>query len=203
MADLKKAYEAIKLLESIGIQPSKEQKRAIREMEENYLKEEVIPLMQTELEPLFKNIRGVVKLDLKYHPDSGIVVKPYQKPIAANVRNEDSTVRTRTRAGSRKFRIQITFPDNTVSCKSPVLETLMDVIRYAGPERVQELGIYIMGDNLVSHTLNKDERYKAGQKEIKPGLYVCTFSSTETKLEQIKKINKDLQLGLRIEKIMF
>ena len=102
-----------------------------------------------------------------------------------------------------KYKIRVTFPDNTVSCKVPVLETLLDVVKYAVPERVQALNMMIMGDNLVSSILNTDERYRAAQKEVKPGLYVCTYSSTDTKYDQIRHINKALSLGLKIEKILF
>ena len=83
-----------------------------------------------------------------------------------------------------------------------VWETLMDVIRYAEPENVQRLGIIVMGGNIVSNELLENERYRVGQKEVKPGLYVNTYSSTDTKYEQIKKINRSLDLGLIVEKVM-
>ena len=82
-------------------------------------------------------------------------------------------------------------------------QTLVDVVRYAGPQRVMRLGIYLMGDNLVSSVLNPNERYRVGQKEVEPGIYVCTYSSTDTKYDQIRKINRELNLGLKVEKIMF
>ena len=59
-----------------------------------------------------------------------------------------------------------------------------------------------MGDNLVSTELNPNERYRVGQKEVETGLYVCTYSSTDTKYEQIKTINRELNLGLKIEKVL-
>lgn len=62
--------------------------------------------------------------------------------------------------------------------------------------------IIIMGGNLVSSILHENERYRVGQKEVEPGLYVCTYSSTDTKYEQIKTINQRLNLGLRIERQM-
>ena len=83
-----------------------------------------------------------------------------------------------------------------------VWETLVDVVRYAGAQRVMNLGIIIMGDNLVSSELNSNARYRVGQKEVEPGLYVCTYSSTDTKYDQIRKINRELELDLKIEKVM-
>ena len=49
---INKAYEALKMLKSIGITPSEEQLKAIRQMEYCYIEEEIIPLMKSELEPL-------------------------------------------------------------------------------------------------------------------------------------------------------
>ena len=89
-----------------------------------------------------------------------------------------------------------------MSCSKMVWETLVDVIRFAGAQKVRDLGIYIMGDNLISSELNANERYRVGQKEVEPGLYVCTYSSTDTKFEQIKRINRELGLGLKLEKVL-
>ncbi len=200
---IKKAYEAIKMLKSVGITPSADQLKAIRQMEIIYLEEEIIPLMKSELEPLFTKLRGDIELDFKYSPESGVSLRPFiRKVVQVPSRNSSTSIDT-TGHRTMKYKIRVTFPDNTVSCKVPVLETLLDVVKYAVPERVQALNMMIMGDNLVSSILNTDERYRAAQKEVKPGLYVCTYSSTDTKYDQIRHINKALSLGLKIEKILF
>ena len=199
---ISKAYEALEMLKSVGITPSAEQLRAIRQMENGYLEEEIIPLMKSELEPLFTKLRGDIKLEFNYSRETGVILKPYiRRSIEASPRNGKTDANSVGR-GKMKYKIRVTFPNNTVSCKVPVLETLLDVVKYAVPERVQALNMMIMGDNLVSSTLNPDERYRAAQNEVKPGLYVCTYSSTDTKYEQIKHINKALGLGLQIDKIL-
>ena len=76
-----------------------------------------------------------------------------------------------------------------------------DVIRYAGPERVQQLGIMVAGLNLVSDQLHELERYRAAQKEVAPGLYVYAHSSTNAKYDQILTISRQLDLGLKVEKV--
>lgn len=199
---INKAYEALKMLKSIGITPSAEQLKAIRQMENSYLEEEIIPLMKSELEPLFTKLRGDIKLEFDYSPESGVSLKPFiGRSVQVSSRNSSTDINHAGR-GKMKYKIRVTFPDNTASCKVPVLETLLDVVKYAVPERVQALNMMIMGDNLVSSRLNPDERYRSAQKEVKPGLYVCTYSSTDTKYDQIRHINKALGLGLKIEKIL-
>ena len=143
IGQLNKAYEALNMLKSIGIEPSVEQLRAVRQMEQSYLEEEIIPLLSSELEPLFNKIRNDIKLDFTYSPDGGVSIKPYVPVVAPASTRSNNSESSRTRR-KLKYKIRVIFPDNTSSCKVPVLETLMDVVRYAKPERVQALNIMIM-----------------------------------------------------------
>lgn len=102
---------------------------------------------------------------------------------------------------SSRYIIRVKYPNGRVFHSNVVWETLVDVVKYAGPENVAKLNILCMGDNLVSSRLNENPLYRSAQKEIGRGLYVCTYSSTETKYKQIVRINLDCKLGLEIEKI--
>ena len=55
MEQLKKAYEAIEMLKALDLPISDEQYRRVAEMEKEYLKEEIIPLLKQELEPMTEN----------------------------------------------------------------------------------------------------------------------------------------------------
>lgn len=100
-----------------------------------------------------------------------------------------------------RYIIRVKYPDGRVFDSNLVWETLVDVIKYAGPEKVEQLNILCMGDNLVSSRLNENPIYRSAQKEIGRGLYVCTYSSTDTKYKQIVRINLDCSLGLEVEKV--
>lgn len=198
MERLKKAYEALDLLQAIDIPISTEQKNIVAQLEKDYLREEVIPLFEQEMLPLVENMRNSFELEVTYSKDEGLDITLVEhSKIQAQINGSDQPSRKQ-----KKYIIRVIFPDNHVSCNKMVLETLLDVVRYAGPRNVQKLGINIMGGNLVSSELNENERYRIGQKEIEPGLYVCTYSSTDTKYDQIKTINRLLNLGLKIEKQM-
>lgn len=199
MEKLQKAYEAIEMLESLNIPVSKEQMQAIAQMEKAYLIEEVVPLIQEELEPLVEHMQHDFKLKLTYSADNGLSVSLMNEEKTRTVndeQNEMDSLRTR----QRKYLIKITYPDGRVTAHDRVWQTLMEVVEFAGAENVRKLGIRVMRVNLVSPDLLEDERYRVAQKEIQPGLYVCTYSSTEMKLQQIITINSRLHLGLRIEK---
>lgn len=198
MEKLEKAYQAIDLLKSIDMPISLEQRTILARMERDYLREEVLPLFEQEISPLVKNMRNSFELEVTYNKEDGLDVTLIERPKVQT--QLFSNVQSSRR--QKKYIIRVLFPDNHVSCKQMVWETLVDVVRYAGPERVRSLGITIMGGNLVSNELHENERYRVGQKEVEPGLYVCTYSSTDTKYDQIKYINKQLNLGLQVEKQM-
>ena len=118
---ISKAYEALKMLKSVGITPSADQLKAIRQMENGYLEEEIIPLMKSELEPLFTKLRGNIKLEFNYSPETGVSVKPFiRRTIEVSTRNSRIETNSVGR-GKMKYKIRVTFPNNTVSCKMPVL----------------------------------------------------------------------------------
>ena len=199
MEKLDKAYEAIAVLKELGLPVSAEQVKAIAIMEKQYLHEEVIPQVTKEISPLVEQMHNKFCFEVSYNKDAGLDIQIIEKkPIQENLFRSSTEQPKR----QRKYIIRVVFPDNQVSCSRMVWETLVDVVRYAGAKNVMKLGIYIMGDNLVSSELNSNERYRVGQKEVEPGLYVCTYSSTDTKYDQIRRINRDLNLGLKIEKVI-
>ena len=199
MENLDKAYKAIAMLKELGLPVSTEQIKAISMMESQYLRDEVIPQVTKEMEPLVEQLQNKFKLELTYSQEDGLDIQVVdKKPVQESLFNTTTNSPKR----QRKYIIRVVFPDNRVSCSKMVWETLVEVVRYAGAENVMKLNIIIMGDNLVSTELNPNERYRVGQKEVEPGLYVCTYSSTDTKYDQIRKINRDLGLGLKIEKVM-
>jgi len=100
-----------------------------------------------------------------------------------------------------RYLIRVKYPNGREFCSKLVWETLVDVVTYAKPESVMQLGITCMGDNLVSAKLNENPLYRSAQKELGRGLYVCTYSSTDVKYNQIRRINQELNLGLSIERV--
>ena len=114
---------------------------------------------------------------------------------------EDKNQEESVKRSSSRYIIHVKYPNGSEFSSNLVWETLVDVVNYAGPERVKQLNIICMGDNLVSSRLNDSPIYRAAQKDIGRGLYVCTYSSTDVKFKQIERINRELQLGLIVEKV--
>ena len=106
-----------------------------------------------------------------------------------NLEDEPST--------STRQKIKVTFPDGRTIQPNKVLEALVEVVKYAGPERVRDLGIIVCADNLVLK--NPKPRYEKPCKPVGNGWLVNTCSDTPTKYEQIKHISNALNLDLSIE----
>ena len=195
---LKIAYQAVDLLKSIDMPISAEQSNIIAELEKEYLRDEVIPLLEQEMLPLVETMINNFELEITYDTESGLDISVVEQPVTQPTLFDDDAVQ-RTR--QKRYILKVTFPDGRVSCHRIVWKTMNDVIRYAGPERVQQLGIMVAGLNLVSSELHELERYRAAQKEVAPGLYVYAHSSTNAKYEQILTISRQLDLGLKVEKV--
>lgn len=98
---------------------------------------------------------------------------------------------------STRQKIKVTFPNGRTIQPNKVLEALIEVVKYAGPERVRDLGITVCADNLVLK--NPKPRYVKPCKPVGNGWLVNTCSDTPTKYEQIKYISDKLSLNLSVE----
>jgi hypothetical protein len=133
---------------------------------------------------ILQYISNSLGLDLKIEKvliDSGEVV-------------EETPVSNQPFKLSSRQKIWVQFPDGSISNHAKVMQTLVDVVMYAGPERVRDLNIIVCGDNLVTSNLNPT--YATAYKEVGEGLYVNTASDTKRKYQQIMEINELLDLDL-------
>lgn len=199
MEKLNKLYEAVDMLEALGLPVSSEQRIAIAQMEKDYLRDDIIPLIKQELEPMVEKLRNQFNMKIIYSKDNGLDIQ-LSEPAKQNYSLFPSSEECGYR--KKKYIIRVKFPDNRVSCQKIVSNTFADVIKYAGARNVERLGIMLLGENIISSTLLKNERYAAGQQEIEPGLYVSTYCDTDKKFEILKTINRELNLNLEIAKVL-
>lgn len=104
---------------------------------------------------------------------------------------------SRKRSARQKIRVELA--DGRVICEKQVVNTLIEVIKYAGVENVRALNI-TMGKNggspLIDTVVN--QKYANAFKDLGNGLYANTCSDTATKYSQINKINEILNLKLNV-----
>jgi hypothetical protein len=199
MKELDKAYEAVEMLESLGLPVSKETLNGIAQMEKDNLYNEIIPLIKQELEPLVEKMRNRFQLSLTYSKEKGIEISVVELPKQMTTEN---LVKVDDNYHKKKSVIRVTFPDKRVSFHKKSSDTFVEVIEYAGAKEVEQMGFEVLGKNLVSASFYENEKYKKYQREVSPGLYVCTYCHTEKKLRILNEINRVLKLNLVIEEVM-
>lgn len=149
---------------------------------------------------VFTNIRTDKKQEdlLKISNELGLDLKIYVvDPDSGEELSSDNLVEGYLKKSSRA-KIRVTFPDGRVIQPNKVLEALLEVVKYAGAEKVRSLNINVCGDNMI--TKNPLPRYVKPCKPIGNGWLCNTCSDTPTKLEQIRFISE--RLGLSINAIL-
>lgn len=138
----------------------------------------------------------------KYH-DLVKIIQEYGVKMSVSLIPSDplcliDNAKLHERSGSRA-KIRVSFPDGRTIEPGWALEALVEVVKYAGPERVRDLSIICCADNLI---LKKPApRYVKPCKPVGNGWLCNTCSNTQTKYEQIKEISERLNLGLMIKLI--
>lgn len=194
---LKKAYEAIEMLKALNLPVSEEQMSGVAKLEKEYLRDEIIPHLKQELEPFVSKLRGQLLMRVTFEKTDGLNIQlvEHKKIAEKTVDGEDGYRK-------KKSYIRVTFPDKRVSFNKKSSDTFFDVIKYAGAKNVERMGFDVLGMNLVSDSLFENAKYKKYQREVEPGLYVCTYCNTQRKLKILKEINRQLKLNLIIEEVM-
>ena len=98
---------------------------------------------------------------------------------------------------SSKTNLKVTFPDGTVIENRFAKDTLRDVVKKVGVEKVRNIGLVQCGVPLVSTTL--DNVYANAQVDLDNVLYLLTHSSTGQKRQQIENISEALGLNIVVE----
>jgi hypothetical protein len=131
----------------------------------------------------YQDLQKIIK---EYGLDITVSLVPLDSPIVPNEKN-----------GRRRDKIRVRFPDGNCIQPTKVLEALIDVVKFAGAERVHSLNIICCGDNLILK--NPLPRYVNPSKPVGNGWYCNTCSDTCTKYNQIRFISEKLNLGLEVE----
>lgn len=215
---LKKAYEAVEMLKALDLPVSIEQMDTIYVLEENYLKEEVIPFIKSELNPLVNDLMGDFHLEVSYSKDDGLNVQ-YLNNYGTRENNRGSRKASETTHKSEKQKtkkvqndeLKIVFgtkkkqastlivykEDNTVIEEATSALTLCETIKEIGVEKVYNLFIPLDGMYLVMKTKNSDVR--SDMHYVGEGYYVNTHSNTMTKKRHLERIFHELNISWKVE----
>ena len=222
MSKLQELYETREKLQSLGIAPNADLERQLSELEEEIIRNEIVPIITDKVEPVLKQVRREVVLVVEHNPENGVQVHLSRKRNVANVFSDavtissvqiDNTVkehkegisRPRTTGMKPATKLRVTFMDDgEVISESFAADTLKKAILKFGVERVAQLCIAPYDSILQLNRVNlvtkkRDEQYANRQHEIGGGWLVFTGSNTTSKKRQMEAIAKALSVRVKVE----
>ncbi len=210
MNKLETLYKSIEGLKTLGIPLNEETLQAVDNLEEELIKNEVIPRLSGSIEPIITQIQRPIVLVVDYVPGEALSVRLTRKRVIteegetkqyslAPLPNKERTKKTdKTITSSPKSAwtgLVVTFPDGKVINNRYAYETLIEVVEMVGVEKVARLGLRQVGIDFISKT--RDDFYN--QHELSDGYLMVTHSSTNKKKQQLEEISEKLGLGLKVE----
>ena len=185
--------------------------------EEEIIKEEILPSLSENIEPLLNEIKRDLVLVVEYHPEEAISVAlsrkakiseiidaktltpQSSKPVSSSEKPASVGPHVPTKHIENPTKgLRVTFPDGTVIWHKAAINTFVDALRKVGLDRIPKVGIEHGGFNLVSKDKRPPVPGRVWQHEV-DGWYVYSNISNETKAEDLKKISKFYKLGMKVE----
>lgn len=210
MTKLEKLYSIIENSRDVGVKLTEDIIRQVEELEENIIKDEILPSLSSDIAPRLQPIKRDLVLVVEYHPGEPISVALSRKANITEIikakRLEIDPQVEHKEYGERGKQVAKRAPNTglcVVRSNGTILQeknaalTFAKAVHEAGLLRVRELGLKFCKVPLVSTT--RDKKYGNRQIEIEPGLYVITHSSNREKKDRLDKINHALHMGWTVK----
>lgn len=216
MATLKELYTTLKSLRDMNLPVDDKLLKAADNLEEQIIKEEILPSLSQNIEPLLNEIQRDLVLVVEYHPGEPISVAlsrkakisdfvdakpmtPVGTPVTSDKKPEPEEPHVPTKHIENPTKgLRVTFPDGTVIWHKAAINTFVDALRKIGLDRIPKVGIEHGGYNLVSKNKRPPVPGRIWQHEV-DGWYVYSNISNETKTDDLNRISKFLNLGIKVE----
>lgn len=215
MATLKELYTTLKSLRDMHLPVDEKLLKAADDLEETIIKQDILPSLSNNIEPLLNEIQRELVLVVEYHPGDPIKVALSRKTRISEIidaktltplmvqpisRDKDAfadIVSSRHIENHTKG-IKVTFPDGTVICRRTAVDTFIKVLSIIGLDKVAAVGIQHSGYNLVSRKMRPIEPGNAWQHKVEE-YYIYSKLSNAQKMADLRCISKFHNLGLIIE----
>lgn len=216
MATLKELYTTLKSLRDMNLPVDDKLLKAADNLEEKIIKEEILPSLSQNIEPLLNEIQRDLVLVVEYHPGEPISVALSRKakisdftdakpmtPVSTPVTSEKKPMPAEPHVSTKHIEnptkgLRVTFPDGTVIWHKAAINTFVDALRKIGLGRIPQVGIEHGGYNLVSKDKRPVVPGRVWQHEV-DGWYVYSNISNDTKADDLNRISNFFNLGLKVE----
>ena len=221
MTKLEKLYTSIKNLEDLGLELTPEMLLECDKLEEQIIKDEILPAIGQDIEPRLRQIQRPLVLVVEYNPGEPISVKLSRKMNVAKALEAKQITPASPKAGTpvsapaptptvapheptkqvvnHTKGLKVTFPDGTVIAERTANDTLIRVLQKIGLAKVASSGLtHGGGYGLVSKTMRPIEAGRTWQHKV-GGYYVYVNISNQQKKDDLTKLSEMFGLGLKIE----
>ena len=223
MATLKELYTTLKSLRDMNLPVDEKLLKAADKLEEKIIKEEILPSLSQNIEPLLSEIQRDLVLVVEYHPGTHISVALSRKvkisdfvdakpmtpqieransPVSSNVPVTPVATHEPTKHVENVTKgMRVTFPDGTVIWHRAAIDTFIHTLRKIGFERISAVGIMHGGGyDLVSKKKRPTIPGRVWQHEC-DGWYIYSNISNGQKKNDLELISKHYHLGLKIDEV--
>ena len=209
MTNLEKLYQSIATFKELGLALNDEMLQKADMLEEDLIKNEIIPRLSESIEAIITQIQRPIVLVVDYVPGEALNVRLTRKRVItdesetkqyslAPMEKERTKKTDKTITSSPKSSwtgLMVTFPDGKIVNNRYAYETLIQVVDTVGIKKVEALGLKHLGLDFITKT--KDDFYN--QHELSDGYLITTHSPTIKKKQQLEEISAKLGLGLTVE----
>lgn len=219
MTKLEKLYSIIENSRDVGVKLPKDVLRQVEELEENIIKEEILPALSSDIAPRLEPIKRDLVLVVEYHPGDPISVALSRKAkISEIIDAKTLTPKNNTPVSSGEPTpelmpheptkhvenvtkgLRVEFADGTVIWHRKAIDTFVEALRKIGLERIPQVGVIHAGYNLVGKKKRPLTPGHVWQHEC-DGWFIYSNISNETKITDLKKISSFFKLKLKISEV--
>lgn len=219
MPTLKELYTTLKSLKDMNLPVDEGLLKAANNLEEKIIKEDVLPSLSQNIEPLLNEIQRDLVLVVEYHPGEPISVALSRKakiseivdakqltpkteristPLSSGISVAQEPHEPAKHVENPTKGLRVTFSDGTIVCRGTAIDTLIDTLKIIGLDRIPEVGIMHCGYNLVDIRMRPIKPGCIWQHESR-GWYIYSNISNKVKRDDLQKISDYYQMDLKIE----
>lgn len=200
MTKLEKLYSIIENSREVGVELPQGVLQQVEELEERIIKEEILPSLSRNVEPLLAPIQRDLVLVVEYHPGEEISVALSRKVKVAEVLGAKPIefVHKDGASISSKTGLRVILPDGKIIQEAQTWGTFVEAIKFAGVERVRGLNLKLCGIPLVIDSIDPNHE-ASNSRPTGDGSYIFTLSNTKEKAKRLEIIGKRLGIDWTVE----
>lgn len=212
MSKLDELYSHIKGLEKFGIKLDGKTMKEVDDLEEQLIKDEILPALTKDIEPILSKIQRDFVLVIEYQPSKPISVALSRKNnvsqiIEAKKIEMDPEVAHSTHEmivepshHGPASSLRIIFPNGETIEHKKAVDSLTEFVKKIGVDKIRQVveqqNLKFCKVPVISNRL--DKKYGKTQKDLGNGWFLITHSNNKMKKAFIEKISAALHLNVTV-----